>query len=144
MSLNLIDEEKIKDSYSLIGQEQIFRFWDDLNRTEKSILLDQLIKIDPLECQGAWEEINSSSSSACNPQPPNSISSTDPLDSMHESGEEMLAKGNAEGGVLIANARDAFIEGMVGACIVAGCVALIAAIIVKWKMPEDVSSTAEE
>jgi MFS family permease len=59
-------------------------------------------------------------------------------------GAEMLAKGNAEGGVLIANARDAFIEGMVGACIVAGCVALIAAIIVKWKMPEDVSSTAEE
>mgnify|MGYP003689973545 FL=1 len=59
-------------------------------------------------------------------------------------GAEMLAKGNAEGGVLIANARDAYIEGMVGACIVAGCVALIAAIIVKWKMPEDVSSTAEE
>ena len=97
MSSNLIDEEKIKDSFALIGQEQIFRFWDDLNRTERSILLDQLIKIDPLECQGAWEEINLSSSTALNPQPPKSISSTDPLDStlvsMHESGEEMLAKG---------------------------------------------------
>ena len=74
MSSNLIDEEKIKDSFALIGQEQIFRFWDDLNRTERSILLDQLIKIDPLECQGAWEEINLSSSTALNPQPPNSIS----------------------------------------------------------------------
>ncbi len=97
MSSNLIDEKKIKDSFALIGQEQIFRFWDDLNKTERSTLLDQLIKIDPLECKGAWEEINFSTPPALNPQPPNAINSTDPLDSalvsMHESGEEMLAKG---------------------------------------------------
>ena len=70
MSSNLIDEKKIKDSFALIGQEQIFRFWDDLNKTERSILLDQLIKIDPLECKGAWEEINFSTHPALNPQPP--------------------------------------------------------------------------
>jgi len=59
-------------------------------------------------------------------------------------GKEMLAMGNSEGGELIASARDAFIEGMVGACIVAGCVALIAAFIVKWKMPDDDPLSEEE
>ncbi len=59
-------------------------------------------------------------------------------------GSEMLAKGNSEGALLIASAKDAFVEGMIGACIVAGCVALIAAFIVKWKMPEDDYSNEEE
>lgn len=59
-------------------------------------------------------------------------------------GSEMLAKGNSEGALLIASAKDAFVEGMIGACIVAGCVALIAAFIVKWKMPEDDFSNEEE
>ena len=56
----------------------------------------------------------------------------------------MLASGNQEGAQLIASARDAFVEGMVGACIVAGCVALIAAFLVKWKMPEDEVVDSEE
>ena len=97
MSLNLIDEEKIKDSFASIGQEQIFRFWDELNKTERSILLNQLGKIDPLECQGAWKEINLLPPPVHKLNPPSAIRSTDPLDpklvSMHESGEEMLAKG---------------------------------------------------
>jgi EmrB/QacA subfamily drug resistance transporter len=59
-------------------------------------------------------------------------------------GAQMLANGNAEGGALIASAKEAFIEGMVGACIVAGCVALIAAFVVKWKMPEDEPISEEE
>ncbi|RJV01015.1 MAG: MFS transporter [Candidatus Poseidoniales archaeon] len=59
-------------------------------------------------------------------------------------GSEMLAKGNSEGALLIASAKDSFVEGMIGACIVAGCVALIAAFIVKWKMPEDDYSNEEE
>jgi len=33
---------------------------------------------------------------------------------------------------------------MVGACIVAGCVALLAAFMVKWKMPLDEVSNEEE
>jgi hypothetical protein len=33
---------------------------------------------------------------------------------------------------------------MVGACIIASFVAVIAAIIVKWKMPEDVAHLEEE
>ena len=49
----------------------------------------------------------------------------------------MLELGNPEGADLILSARESFIEGMVGACIVAGFVALLAAIIVKWKMPHD-------
>ena len=59
-------------------------------------------------------------------------------------GSEMLAKGNSEGALLIASAKDSFVEGMIGACIVAGCVAIIAAFIVKWKMPEDDYSNEEE
>jgi len=59
-------------------------------------------------------------------------------------GQQMLAAGNQEGAQLIASARDAFVEGMVGACIVAGCVALIAAFLVKWKMPEDEVVDSEE
>ena len=97
MSLNLIDEKKIKDSFASIGQEQIFRFWGELNRTERSILLNQLEKIDPLECQDAWKEINLLPPPVLKLTPPHAIRSTDPLDtglvSMHESGEEMLAKG---------------------------------------------------
>ena len=97
MSLNLIDENKIKDSFASIGQEQIFRFWGELNRTERSILLNQLERIDPLECQDAWKEINLLPPPVLKLTPPHAIRSTDPLDtglvSMHESGEEMLAKG---------------------------------------------------
>ena len=52
-------------------------------------------------------------------------------------GQRMLELGNPEGAELISSARESFIEGMVGACIVAGVVALLAAIIVKWKLPHD-------
>ena len=59
-------------------------------------------------------------------------------------GSQMLASGNMEGADLIASAKEAFIEGMIGACIVAGCVALVAAFLVKWKMPEDDPPSEEE
>ena len=67
-------------------------------------------------------------------------------------GREMIGRGKAkadqtligEGEELILSAQLSFIEGMVGACLVAGCVALIAAFIVKWKMPEDDPITEEE
>ena len=52
-------------------------------------------------------------------------------------GKEMIADGNMEGAELIASAKEAFLEGMIGACLVAACVAIIAAIIVKWKIPND-------
>ena len=52
-------------------------------------------------------------------------------------GQRMLELGNPEGAELIASARESFIEGMIAACIVAGVVALLAAIIVKWKLPHD-------
>jgi EmrB/QacA subfamily drug resistance transporter len=59
-------------------------------------------------------------------------------------GQKMLAAGNSEGALLIASARESFIEGMVGACIIASFVAVIAAIIVKWKMPDDVGHFEDE
>ena len=59
-------------------------------------------------------------------------------------GQRMQELGNPDGALLIASARESFIEGMVAACVVAGIVALLAAIIVKWKMPNDNISLAEE
>tara|TARA_B110000438_G_C15819252_1_gene653525 strand:- start:1161 stop:2714 length:1554 start_codon:yes stop_codon:yes gene_type:complete len=59
-------------------------------------------------------------------------------------GQSMLAAGNQEGALLIQSARESFIEGMVAACVVAGIVALLAAIIVKWKMPHDELPSEEE
>jgi len=97
LTSNLIDEEKIKDTFASIGQGQIFRFWDELNRTEKNLFLQQLEKIDPTECQRAWKEINISQKDSLDPQPPNARKATKPLDSeltsMHRNGEEMLASG---------------------------------------------------
>ena len=58
-------------------------------------------------------------------------------------GQKMLELGNQDGALLITSARESFIEGMVGACIVSGIVALLAAIIVKLKLPEDNSSEEE-
>ena len=59
-------------------------------------------------------------------------------------GQRMQELGNPDGALLIASARESFIEGMVAACVVAGIVALLAAIIVKWKMPNDNISLAEK
>ncbi len=52
-------------------------------------------------------------------------------------GQQMLAAGNSDGALLIASARESFIEGMVGACVIAAIIAVLAAIIVKLKMPDD-------
>ena len=59
-------------------------------------------------------------------------------------GQNMLANGNQDGEILIQSARESFIEGMVAACIVAGIVAMVAAIIVKWKLPQDMPVSEEE
>jgi len=52
--------------------------------------------------------------------------------------------GGVEGAELIASAREAFVEGMIGSCYITAAVAILAAIIV-WTMmpdeePKDVSS----
>jgi len=94
---NSIDEKKIKDAFAKIEQEQIFRFWDELNQTEKTFFLQQLETVDPFECQLAWQEINFSHTKDFNPQTPKAKNAKNPLDpelsSMHEKGEEMLASG---------------------------------------------------
>jgi len=59
-------------------------------------------------------------------------------------GQNMLANGNLDGEILIQSARESFIEGMVAACILAGIVAMVAAIIVKWKLPQDMPVSEEE
>jgi EmrB/QacA subfamily drug resistance transporter len=58
-------------------------------------------------------------------------------------GENVLAMGNPDGALLIQSARESFIEGMVAACLVAGVVALLAAIIVKMKLPQDMPTSDE-
>jgi len=58
-------------------------------------------------------------------------------------GENVLAMGNPDGALLIQSARESFIEGMVAACLVAGVVALLAAIIVKMKLPQDMPTFEE-
>ena len=68
MISNSIDEKKIKDAFAKIEQEQIFRFWDELNQTEKTFFLQQLETVDPFECQLAWQEINFSHTKDFNPQ----------------------------------------------------------------------------
>ena len=40
--------------------------------------------------------------------------------------------------------KEAFLEGMITACLVAACVAIIAALIVKWKLPNDDYISEEE
>jgi len=59
-------------------------------------------------------------------------------------GQSMLEAGNPDGALLIQSARESFIDGMVAACLVAGIVALLAAIIVKWKLPQDMPASEEE
>jgi hypothetical protein len=51
-------------------------------------------------------------------------------------GSQLIGQGNMQGSELIANARLAFMDGMVGTAMVSAGVALITAILVKFYMPE--------
>jgi MFS family permease len=73
--------------------------------------------------------------------PDSALGKSDTIESSFPSainvGKQMIADGNMEGAELIASAKEAFLDGMIAACLVAACVAIIAAIIVKWKLPND-------
>ncbi|MGB0603049.1 MAG: hypothetical protein ACPGNS_05565, partial [Candidatus Poseidoniaceae archaeon] len=73
--------------------------------------------------------------------PDSALGNSDTIESSFPSainvGKQMIADGNMDGAELIASAKEAFLDGMIAACIVAACVAIIAAIIVKWKLPND-------
>ena len=73
--------------------------------------------------------------------PDSALGQSDTIESSFPSamnvGKQMIADGNMEGTELIASAKEAFLDGMIAACLVAACVAIIAAIIVKWKLPND-------
>jgi len=55
-------------------------------------------------------------------------------------GGDLLANGNALGGVLIQNAQLAFMEGMVASAAVMGVIAIVNAILVKLYMPSRIIS----
>ena len=86
-------KDRIKEAFSEIGQEQIFRFWNDLNQSKQEGLLNQLKQISPDECLGAWKDIQDGAKFS-NPSPPVPQSAVDPLsDSLDEYwnlGEELL------------------------------------------------------
>jgi len=50
-------------------------------------------------------------------------------------GNQLIGQGNMQGSELIANARLAFMDGMVGTAMVSAGVALITAVLVKFYMP---------
>ena len=76
MTQNQSSESDLIKSFSEIGQDQIFRFWKDLNQAERQNLIKQLQLIDINECITAWEDINAPKSKVKNIEPPKTVSCT--------------------------------------------------------------------
>ena len=57
-AMNEVFEEEgaIKEAFSSIGQDQVFRFWKELNLKEKEYLLQSLKEISTEECETAWND----------------------------------------------------------------------------------------
>ena len=74
-------ENDLIKSFSEIGQDQIFRFWKDLNQAERLNLCKQLQLVDINECITAWEDIQAPKPKVKNIEPPKAVSCTtqDPL-----------------------------------------------------------------
>ena len=70
-------ENDLIKSFSEIGQDQIFRFWKDLNQAEKQNLYKQLQEIDINECITAWEDTQAPKSKVKNIKAPKTVSCTD-------------------------------------------------------------------
>jgi UDP-N-acetylglucosamine/UDP-N-acetylgalactosamine diphosphorylase len=89
-------ENDLIKSFSEIGQDQIFRFWKDLNQAERQNLYKQLQLIDINECITAWEDTQAPKSKIKNIEPPNAVSCTtqDPSQKKHffEKGELILGQ----------------------------------------------------
>ena len=85
-----------KEAFYEIGQEQVFRFWNDLNQSQRTGLLNQLKQISPEECLQAWSDIQDRAKKFTNPSPPIPESGIDPLnESLNEYwhlGEELISQ----------------------------------------------------
>lgn len=57
MTRTKLSENSLITSFNEIGQDQLFRFWKDLNQAERQNFYNQLQIIDLSECLRAWEDI---------------------------------------------------------------------------------------
>ena len=96
MTQNQSSESDLIKSFSEIGQDQIFRFWKDLNQAERQNLFKQLQLIDINECITAWEDTQTPKTKVKNIEPPKSGSCTtqDPFQKKQffDHGEIILAQ----------------------------------------------------
>ena len=76
MTQNQNSENDLIKSFSEIEQDQIFRFWKDLNQAERLSLCKQLQLVDINECITAWEDIQAPKPKVKNIEPPKAVSCT--------------------------------------------------------------------
>lgn len=65
--------QEIKSKLEDIGQSEVLRYWGELNQQERDELIHQVLTIDFDECQKAWKDITSPSSSPQNLSVPNNV-----------------------------------------------------------------------
>ena len=94
----IIEEEGVlKDALCSINQEQVFRFWSELNLSEREHLLHQLKSISVDDCRCALHDMYAKKTQPVNPQPPKFIPALNPLSKklsdFRNLGEEVLSEG---------------------------------------------------
>jgi UDP-N-acetylglucosamine/UDP-N-acetylgalactosamine diphosphorylase len=77
MNQTQFSENDLINTFSEIGQGQIFRFWKDLNQAEKRNLYKQLQHIDLNECLMAWKDIQTPKAEVQNIDIPKTVSYSD-------------------------------------------------------------------
>jgi UDP-N-acetylglucosamine/UDP-N-acetylgalactosamine diphosphorylase len=98
-AMNEVFEEEgaIKEAFSSIGQDQVFRFWKELNLREKEYLLQSLKEISTEECETAWNDMQADQTRVTKPETPNFIEAINPictsLKKYRERGEDLLSLG---------------------------------------------------
>jgi len=73
MTRTKLSENSLITSFNEIGQDQLFRFWKDLNQAERQNFYNQLQIIDLSECLRAWEDIQTPKSKVKNCIPPKAV-----------------------------------------------------------------------
>ena len=80
-AMNEVFEEEgaIKEAFSSIGQDQVFRFWKELNLREKEYLLKSLKEISTEECETAWNDMQADQTRVTKAETPNFIEAINPI-----------------------------------------------------------------
>ncbi len=88
-------EGALREAFCSIGQGHVFRFWNELNSTQRKYLLKQLKEISPLDCKSAWNDMQTVQNKLNCPKEPNFVSAVNPLckklSKFREIGEELLS-----------------------------------------------------